>query len=347
MTIIQPGDRERFVAAARGLVEGRGRLLFLVLFGSTLYGTRVEGRSDLDVRGVYAPFDAPGTVEDCRRQPGLHASTAGRDRRSGEGDVDMDLQPLERWLCRGLPHAATGPLDLLFAPSNPSCVLFRDPALDPVFEKPLRAVDLRASRALVDYCLSQGNTYGMEGTRFGALHRVRLALLRLVGEKGPGERGRLAPWASFLAREAKAPLYCVADDRGALTLAEQSHEPTTRLGELLTRVERKLAGHLERVEAARRNEGVDFKALSHAVRALRQHEELLVRGRVTFPLACADELVAVKKGLLPFAEVERIIAGGLARVASLRAVSPLVAIQSPPDREELLALARSVRGRMG
>ena len=50
-------DTERYrnyIALGRALAsEAGGRLLFLTVFGSVLYGTDIPGRSDEDVRGVY------------------------------------------------------------------------------------------------------------------------------------------------------------------------------------------------------------------------------------------------------------------------------------------------------
>ena len=35
--------------------EVDGKLLYLTIFGSTLYGTSRNGKSDLDVKGIYLP----------------------------------------------------------------------------------------------------------------------------------------------------------------------------------------------------------------------------------------------------------------------------------------------------
>ena len=53
------------------------------------------------------------------------------------------------------------------------------------------------------------------------------------------------------------------------------------------------------------NEGIDWKAMSHAVRVARQAIELLDTGRITFPRPDREQLVAIKQGLLPYGEVSR------------------------------------------
>jgi predicted nucleotidyltransferase len=77
-----------------------------------------------------------------------------------------------------------------------------------------------------------------------------------------------------------------------------------------------------RAEEAERNEGLDFKALSHALRALDQMEELLQTGKIVFPLRGREELVAVKEGRYPWRDVEPRILERLAAVDALRENAP-------------------------
>ena len=76
-------------------------------------------------------------------------------------------------------------------------------------------------------------------------------------------------------------------------------------------VQRLVDEYGERALQAERNEGVDWKALSHAVRVGQEALELLETGRITFPLPCAAEVLAVKHGERPYAavgeEIERLL----------------------------------------
>ena len=57
-----------------------------------------------------------------------------------------------------------------------------------------------------------------------------------------------------------------------------------------------LEGYGQRARAAERNEGVDWKALSHAVRVAHEAIELFDTGRITFPRPEAPHLLAIKQG---------------------------------------------------
>jgi hypothetical protein len=63
------------------------------------------------------------------------------------------------------------------------------------------------------------------------------------------------------------------------------------------------ANYGERARAAMTNEGIDWKAVSHAVRVARQALELLRDHKITFPRPDAEELLAIKLGKLPYSQV--------------------------------------------
>ncbi len=329
-----PESMDNLIQKATDLLQGRGRLLFLTRFGSDLYGTRVEGISDTDVRGVFLPMTAPATLEEACMQRGVHSTTGTAEHKNGPRDEDMDLFPLERWLCQMLPLGNTGALDLLYAPTNPSCTLYCHPAMKEVFDSPLTFLNLSNGTGCLAYCQGQGKSYGMAGTRLGVLYRV---LRLLEGEDG---RKRLEDVAEDIVARIATPQYCkLAEDRG-LVLAEQCHMGRTRVDEVIPRLQKTLQPNMERIELARQNRDIDWKAMSHAVRAIRQQEELLRTGSLHYPLACAQELLRIKKGEYTFAEVEKLVSDGLAGLEEMRRHSTHA---SSPDFEQIFAKARAVR----
>ena len=59
----------------------------------------------------------------------------------------------------------------------------------------------------------------------------------------------------------------------------------------------------ERSHKAEQNEGIDWKAVSHAVRASDQLIELYTSGKITYPLYFAEHILNIKQGKLPYKEV--------------------------------------------
>jgi hypothetical protein len=75
--------------------------------------------------------------------------------------------------------------------------------------------------------------------------------------------------------------------------------------------------------AAERNEGVDFKAVSHAVRVGRQAIELLETGNIVFPRPDAENLMAIKAGRIDYRVVQPELEGILHRISELSESSAL------------------------
>jgi len=96
-----------------------------------------------------------------------------------------------------------------------------------------------------------------------------------------------------------------------------------------------MAAYGQRAIQAERHEGVDWKALSHAVRVGREAVELFCTGRIVFPLPYADHLLGIKRGALPYTVVADEIEHLLDEVAAAAAGSSLPAV---PDEDAMDAL---------
>lgn len=306
-------DRKRkILQTALNLCAREGsRLLYLSLFGSELYGIST-GSSDTDVRGIFlAP---PESLILKKDRKSLHYSTGDNVHRNCGDDIDIDLWSLGNWTLNLLPAGDTGALDLLFSVSHPECVIFRDPLLDPVFENPLKFLDLANNRAYAQYSLSQAKKYGIKGSRLGVLRSVHKWL------EGQEAEGRLGPHIPAIVAECGHESHCFAKDvEGvpALVLCGKVHVGGVSLEEFASRVARDMDKYGSRAQEAERNQNIDFKALSHALRALDQMEELLLTGKIRFPLASREKLLAVKRGDVPWQELEGLILARLAEVERL------------------------------
>ncbi len=312
-------ESDLLLKKAHAMTEGTGRLVFLTVFGSALYGTRCEGLSDLDIRGLYIPYQEPASKKEAEKEKGLHYTTGMSSSRNGSQDIDIDLWPFDRWMSVMLAQGDIGALDLLYAPTNEACTLYCHPALKPLFASPLLYLDLSDGEYFVRYCHGQGNTYGLAGTRLGTLWRVYLLASYLVTQKRYSLR--LRDCQKELADEAGAQKYCTMLEDGGLLLCGQCHAGAIQVTELCRRLEKLLAPHKQRIETARNGAGVDWKALAHAQRACWQVKSLLISGTLSFPLACAEDLKEVRLGKCSFASVEKDIVAGMKEIESLRDAS--------------------------
>ena len=301
--------------------------LMRVKFGSHLYGTSTPS-SDIDYKTVVLP---------PAREILLQWITASTDNRRlkahGEknqpGDVDEEVFALNRYLSL-LAEGQTMALDMLFTPRW-AMPYDAHPLWNHIVENRHRLVSRRTA-SFVSYCRTQANKYGIKGSRVHAARELvewfdreienhghlaklgdaagslsaRLALgdlshtgIVMIEQSG---QGRSIPHLECCNR--KAPFFASMKDARAIYA-------------------RILAEYGARALLAEKNEGVDWKALSHAVRVGREALEFLETAWITFPLSYAPHILAIKQGNVEYAQVADEIESLLEQVEQAQVVSTL------------------------
>lgn len=279
-------------------------LIVQIKFGSHLYGTSTS-QSDLDIKGVYLP-----SARDILLQQVQPMVSEGRPKEHGEkntaDDIDREAYSLQRYL-ELLAQGQTVALDMLFAPDwamiEPPDQAWRDvQAFAP-------KIMTRGATAFVKYCRQQANKYGIKGSRVAAA-RIALGVLeRAEGKYGSQEKLEVAyndlkqavAKNEFLQfNEGKQPnggLIKYFEVCGKKTMLKASIKTARELSQKI------VDEYGQRALAAERNEGVDWKALSHAVRVGHQAIELFDKGHITFPRPEARHLLAIKQGKVEYRQV--------------------------------------------
>jgi predicted nucleotidyltransferase len=323
--------------------ENDAELLYLTMSGSTLYGTRVEGKSDLDARGLFLP--KPASLILGRDERSLRFTSGELESRNHFNDVDIDLWSLQHWLLKLLPSGDTGATDLLFSPSNAACTIYKSSVLEAVFAEPLRLIDTKNGRVYAEYSMGQARKYGIKGSHLGALKSVWAFLAESC--PSPSLDERLSDYLASILERCGDGKFCKPQEvHGApgLSLCRKLHEGGTRMTEFKKRVESDMNRFGERAKEAEKNLGLDYKALSHALRALMQMEELLTTGRIEFPLKGREELIAVKMGKIPWNEIEERIVTMMDRVDALQENAPYAALPDADFAESCVLSCYGARG---
>jgi hypothetical protein len=319
-------------------------LIVEMRFGSHLYGTATAA-SDLDTKGVYLP-----AARDILLQRVRDSVTSGPDKAAGErnapGDVDREIYSLQRYLGL-LAEGQTVALDMLFAPDSamtrPPATLWRE-----IQASAPRLVSRRAS-AFLRYCRQQANKYGIKGSRVSA---ARLALAALAdAETKYGSAAKLAAAEADLAAVIARSEHSMLTDLPApgdklirhFEVCGKKMPFTSSIRSARDIAQRLVDEYGERALQAERNEGIDWKALSHAVRVGREALELFQAGRITFPLACAAELLSIKRGEASYRAVAETIDRLVAEVEAAALCSKLRAEPDIAFMDELVATAYRAR----
>lgn len=310
--------------------------------GSHLYGTATPS-SDTDIKAVYLPGAADILLQ--RARPTISAGPDKADgARNAAGDIDTEVFSLDRYL--GLLAAGqTIALDMLFAPDD---AMLRPPgAIWREIQRNAHRLVTRQAGSFVGYARRQAAKFGVKGSRLAAARKA-LELLT-AAEARLGGQARLArvepELASLAADEEHVSLVDLPTAAGGsirhLDLGGRRAPFTASVKEARELAGHVVAGYGRRALEAERNEGVDWKALSHAVRVGREALELLTTGRIVFPLACAPYLLAVKRGEVPhaavIAEVENL-------AAAVEAAAAASALPDEPDRAFIEGLLFRVYG---
>lgn len=291
------------------------KLIVQIKFGSHLYGTATP-QSDLDIKGVYLP-----DARDILLQQVKPMISDSREKEHGEkntaDDVDREAYSLQRYL-ELLAQGQTVALDMLFAPDSammaPPDEAWRDvQTLAP-------KIITKSAGAFVKYCRQQANKYGIKGSRVAA-SRIALDILK-AAEAKHGAQEKLEIVYDELKQAVDGNEFLsfstgTQPGGGTVTYFEVCGKKSMMTASI--KIAREITQNLvdnygQRALAAERNEGVDWKALSHAVRVGREALELFDTGRITFPRPEARHLLAIKQGELEYQEVAEEIEGLLVEV---------------------------------
>src|SRR5208283_1419446 len=213
-------------------------------------------------------------------------------------DTDDEAYSLQRYMTL-LAEGQTVTIDMLFAPKT----ILTSPLWEEIRANKDRLLTKR-SAAFVGYCRTQANKYGIKGSRVASAKKAseffRAMCDSHVTTVKVGEfdlSSHLDEHTKIVTKETtpgKVETYLECCNRmvGFKNTLKEAAGIYTRIYEEY--------GH--RARLAESNEGIDWKALSHAVRVANEALELLTTAHVTFPLPNAQHILDIKRGTIPYAE---------------------------------------------
>jgi hypothetical protein len=306
-----------------------------MLFGSHVYGTSTPD-SDRDYKRIFVPR-AKDIVLQRATKTSRNRSTGDPHGKNGAGDVDVEEFSLHGYL-KLLCDGQTVAVDMLFVP--PKFVESGSSTWDFIVNN--RHVLISKSIApFVGYVRSQANKYGIKGSRMAAAKAAAELLRRAAGRVPKARLGDFEPLLVGLATEHEHVCWInrkhPKQDRTELHLSVcgKLAPMSLRIDRAAEMYEALWVRYGERSRAAMNNEGIDWKALMHAVRICDQAHELLATGHVTFPRPNAADLLAIRLGKRPYAEVAEQIEVGMQTLEYYMKESKL---RAQPDRKWAEAL---------
>lgn len=269
-------------------------ILFETQFGSHIYGTNTIN-SDLDYKGIYKAEYRDIILG--RVKESIHTSTK-KDKSEGvrnqAGDIDREYKELRRFI-KDAMAGQTYALDMLYTPKK-HWTMEPSPIWLEVVEN-RRLFLSKSMNAFIGYIRQQTGKYAMKGTRLEAVITTIEFLKGFDPKQALSEVWNTIPRSEFV---------YVADHeflvnhektmQPMLNVLEKKFQKNVPISFVVRVLEKFYKDFGGRSKAALENQGVDWKAISHAYRACYQLLDIATYREILFPLTEATHVLNVKLG---------------------------------------------------
>lgn len=259
------------------------------VFGSHLYGTSSES-SDKDFKGIFIP-----NKRDILLGRIPYQYSTKRKKKEGEknkpDDVDEEIFSLHKFIklsCEGQTLA----LDMLHTPEN--MILYKNEIWDTIVKNRDKFYT-KNLHAFIGYAQRQAAKYGVKGSRLDAAKYFYNFLiskdynLKLKNVWDEIEEGEHIKFIESSPNGIKQIIVC-----------GKIFQETSYIHYIIPIIRNFYDTYGEKAKLASLNKGIDWKAISHAVRAAFEIRELLTENTITFPLKEAELIKKIKYGKLDY-----------------------------------------------
>ena len=268
------------------------KIIVKMLFGSHLYGTATKD-SDKDYKGIFLPSKEEIFLGKIPKSIQLNTKKDNQTKNSSD-DIDTELYSLHYFIelaCKG----ETAALDMLHAPEN--MIIEKSYIWDKIISN-RHLFYTKNLNAFVGYARKQAAKYGIKGTRLNDAKRVIDFCSSILTTEE--DQKLFYYWERLPGGEHIFKLPSdITGQRFYQVCGKKIGEKCT-ISYLKDIIEKFYNSYGHRAELAAKNEGIDWKAVSHALRAAYQVREILTNKTITFPLKDADYLIKVKQGELDY-----------------------------------------------
>lgn len=286
------------------------KLAYLTEFGSKLYGTSTP-ESDTDYKGLFWPSN--DSLIQCKVDKSLSSTTGDSNSKNSKDDVDVQLWSVHYWL-NLLRKGDTNAIDLLFSMYSSGSRITEECGVKDILGKfynsPIELLDLRYHTGHLGYVFMQTKKYGIKSSRMDILRRARDFFASKLTDPEK-ESDRVKKYFDELISKMYNSSLCFEKETNGercVWICGKGLTGSTSLKETVNRLTMEYAKYGKRAELARQNIGIDWKAVSHAVRACIQIIELAETGFLVYPLKKANLVLDVKLGKMNWVtEVEPLL----------------------------------------
>jgi len=277
------------------------RVIYVTQYGSKLYGTD-NPNSDTDYKGIFIPSRDDVLLK--RDIEHFNFNSNDNNTRNSKDDIDLQLFSIYKFFSL-LKKGETGAMDILFSLFREDTQEFNNRKYTDVIKENYKRFYNRNLHSFIGYCVGQSKVYNVRGERFNELHSFVKYFNQLAKEHGSEKLEMMFPQIDeiFSNHPYKYINYVIAptsrgtgevkDGKYVEVLGKRFLGTVTvnYFSERITEMEEQFGN---RAKASAK--GVDFKALSHAVRVISEIEELIDDEFISFPLKNRVYVTSIKEG---------------------------------------------------
>ena len=263
-------------------------LIVKMKFGAHLYGTATSD-SDVDYKGIFMPTKDEVLLS---RIPKSQSHSTGKEEfKNTKDDIDFEIYSFHYFIklaCDGQTVA----MDMLHAPEE---MILQSSNIWKEILKNRHTFYTKNLKSFIDYARRQASKYGIKGSRINAA----LQILGLLKTEDPSKKMREI-WDELPRME---HCYDIAPDPNGMRqyqVCGKSFQESATIGYVIPILDKFYNDYGRRARLAAENKNIDWKAVSHALRAAYQTKEILTENNLIFPLKMAPFLMKVKQGKLDY-----------------------------------------------
>lgn len=307
-------------------------VLSKTVHGSQLYGTNTP-ESDTDYKGIFVPDLKDLFLQKAPRT--LHFDTGSKFSKNTKDDVDCELFSLGQFINMAIA-GETIVIDMLHTPDH---LTLQSTDVWSYLVNHRSEFYTTHMKSYLGYVRKQASRYGVKGNRLRDLTAVmneinKQAAIMNTLPLGPMTVGHVVnslPETEFTGKIVEAQtkggtqtFYQVLGRKYQMTL--DFYEFQRLVGDIFK-------DYGDRARKAEQNEGIDWKALSHALRGANQLKEIYETGDLQLPLKTADRVKAVKLGQVAFKDVQEELEQTCNEVESLAIIASKNGMRKEVDRK--------------
>lgn len=260
--------------------------IVMMKFGSHLYGLDTP-ESDVDYKGIFLPKLPELLLENSPKI--ISTSTGNSHSKNTSKDKDFDLISLPRFI-KDACDGETYTIDMLHSKEKGNFIW-------EYLVQNRTDFYCKNMKAYIGYVKQQAAKYGIKGSK---LHDIKCAIDKLK-ECNPDMTLEGLFWFSedpvYLGTHARI---VDLNDGMYYEVNNKKYKLNNKIGYIIDGLQKMYDGYGHRAKLAEKNEGIDWKAISHALRAGYQVRSIFLDGDFEYPLKETPFLREVKLGKLHY-----------------------------------------------